>query len=208
MNTVSGQSTDQSSVQTDLLVTDKAGTKDLYLKNVRSVPSLPINVSSMAGIELTRQYSHLNDIPLPISENKTVDILIGSDCPDLFVIEDQRACRAGEPYAYKYSLGWSIIGPVDKTPTDDAFTVNLQKVTNEELIKHFSKMWLTDFPDVAATNKTAMSVDDRIAAKIVEDSIKKKNGRYMLKMPFTTDPIKIPNNKIVTEKRLKYLKNK
>ena len=69
-------------------------------------------------------------------------------------------------------------------------------------------MWLTDFPDVVATNNRAMSVDDRIAAKIVEDSIKKENGRYMLKMPFKTDPMKIPNNKIVAEKRLKYLKNK
>ena len=53
----------------------------------------------------------------------------------------------------------AIIGPVDKIPTADAFTVNLQTVTNEELSKSFSKMWLTDFPDVAATNKTAMSVD-------------------------------------------------
>ena len=131
MNTVAGQTTDQSSVQTDLVVTDKAGTKDLYLKNVRSVPTLPINLSSMAGIELTRQYSHLHDILLPLSENKTVDILIGSDCPDLFVIEDQRAGRAGEPYAYKYPLGWAIIGPIDKTPNDDAFTVNLQTVSNE-----------------------------------------------------------------------------
>ena len=101
MNTVAGRSTDELSVLTDLRVTDKAGMKDMNLKNVRSVPLLPINVSSMAGIELTRQYSYLNDIPLPISENKTVDILIGSDCPDLFVIQDQRAGRAGEPYAYK-----------------------------------------------------------------------------------------------------------
>ena len=145
---------------------------------------------------------------MPISEHKTVNILTGSDCPDLFVIEDQRAGRVGEPYAYKYPLGWAIIGPVDRTPTADAFTINLQTVTNEELSKSFSKMWLTDFPDVAATNKTAMSVDDRIAAKIVEDSIKKENGRYMLKMPFKTDPQKIPNNRIVAEKRLKYLKNK
>ena len=132
----------------------------------------------MAGIELTRQCSHLNDIPLPISENKTVDILIGSDCPDLFVIQDQRAVRSGEPYAYKLPLGWAIIGPIDKTPNDDAFTVNLQTVSSKELSKSFSKMWLTDFPDVAATNKTAMSVDDRIAAKFVEDSILKENGRY------------------------------
>ena len=97
MNTVSGQSTDQSSVLTDLRVTDKAGIKEMNLKNVRSVPSLPVNVSSMAGIELTRQYSHLHDIPLPISENKTVDLLIGSDCPDLFDIEDQRDGRSKEP---------------------------------------------------------------------------------------------------------------
>ena len=127
---------------------------------------------------------------------------------DLFVIEDQKDSRAGEPYAYKYPLGWAIIGPIDKTPTEGAFTVNLQIVTNEELIKSFSKMWLTDFPHVAATNKTAMSVDDRIATRIVEDSIKKENGRYMLKMPFKTDSNKIPNKKIVAEKRLKYLKNK
>ena len=55
VNTVLGQTTDELSVQTDLLVTNKAGTKNLYLKNVRSVPALPINVSSMAGTELTRQ---------------------------------------------------------------------------------------------------------------------------------------------------------
>ena len=96
----------------------------------------------------------------------------------------------------------------NRKPTEDAFTVNLQTVTNEELSKSFSKMWLTDLPDVAATSKTAMSVVDPIAVKTVEDSIKKENGRYMLKIPFKTNPNKISNNKIVAEKRLKYLKNK
>ena len=102
--------------------------------------------------------------------------MIGSDCSDLFVIEDQRASRAGEPYAYKYPLGWAIIGPIDRTPIEDAFTVNLQTVTKEELSKSFSKMRFTDFQDVTAINKTAISVDDRIAAKIVKYSITKENG--------------------------------
>ena len=62
-------------------------------------------------------------------------------------------------------------------------------------------MWLTDFPDVAATSKNELSVDDRIAEKIVHDSIKKKNNRYLLKMPFKTDPLKIPNNRYVAVKR-------
>ena len=69
-------------------------------------------------------------------------------------------------------------------------------------------MWLTDFPDVAATSKNQLSVDDRIAEKIVHDSIKKENNRYLLKMPFKTDPSKIPNNRYVAVKRLQYLKNK
>ena len=91
--------------------------------------------------------------------------------------------------------------------THDEFTVNLQ-ITNEQLSKSFTKMWTTDFPDVAATSKTVMSVDDRIASQIVEKSIKKENNRYLLKMPFKTDPSKIPNNRYVALKRLQYLKNK
>ena len=173
MNTVSGQSTDKSSVQTDLHITDDTGIKKFHLKNVRSVPTIPVNVSSMASIELTHQYTHLKDISLPCSGSATVDILIGSDCPDLFVIEDQRIGSPGDPYACKYALGWAIIGPIPMKSAQDEFTVNLQ-ITNEQLSKSFTQMWTTDFPDVAATSKNVISVDDRIASQIVEKSIKKK----------------------------------
>ena len=132
-----------------------------------------MNVSSMASIELTHQYIQLNDISLPCSGNTTVDILIGSDYPDLFVVEDQRIGSPGDPYACKYALGWAIIGPTTMKSTQDTHTVNLQ-ITNEQLSKSFTQMWTTNFPDVAAKSKTVMSVDDRLASQIVDKSIKKR----------------------------------
>ena len=84
---------------------------------------------------------------------------------------------------------------------DEVHNVNLQ-ISNEQLSKSFNKMWLTDFPDVAATNQTMMSIDDRIVSTFVEKSIKKENARYLLKMPFRTNPQKIPNNRYVAVKRI------
>ena len=69
-------------------------------------------------------------------------------------------------------------------------------------------MWNTEFSDAAGSNKTALSVEDRIAVNIVDPSIKKQNGRYYVKMPFKTRPQDIPNKRSVAEKRLRYLKNK
>ena len=62
--------------------------------------------------------------------------------------------------------------------------------------------------DSSASNKASLSVDDKIAEKIVSESIKKVEGRYMLRMPFRTKPSTIPNNRTMAETRMKYLHRK
>ena len=69
-------------------------------------------------------------------------------------------------------------------------------------------MWNTVFSDATGSNKTALSVEDRITVNIVDPSIKKENDRYYVKMPFKTRPQDFPNNRSVAGKRLRYLKNK
>ena len=59
-----------------------------------------------------------------------------------------------------------------------------------------------------SSDKTSLSVDDRVAEKIVNDSIKKVDGRYMLRMPFRTPPNSIPNNRSMAESRMKHLQRK
>ena len=209
VNTVNGRKTDDTSVQADFEVTSLADDKRIRLSNVRSVKHLPVNVSSIASKKQLTQFSHLNDINLHQPDDDDVHLLIGSNCPEVFIIEDQRIGQPGEPIAQKYCFGWAVIGPAGKQRPQEEFSVNLQsEITNEQLSTQLEKMWNTEFSDAPGSNKRALSVEDSIAVKIVDPSIKKENGRYYVKMPFKTRPQDIPNNRSVAEKRLRYLKNK
>ena len=81
-------------------------------------------------------------------------------------------------------------------------------VTNADLSNMFVKLWQYDFPDALSSSKQEMSVEDKIAQKIVNDSLLKENGRYKVKFPFRSLPLQIPNNKTVAEVRMKYLHRK
>ena len=72
----------------------------------------------------------------------------------------------------------------------------------------FFKLWQYDFPDALSSSKQELSVEDKIAQKIVNYSLIKENGRYKVKFPFHSQPLQIPNNKTVTEVRIKYLHRK
>ena len=72
----------------------------------------------------------------------------------------------------------------------------------------FVKLWQYDFPDALSSLKQELSVEDKIAQKIVHDSLIKENGRYKVKFPFRSLPQQIPNNKTVAEVRMKYLHRK
>ena len=175
------------------------GSSQINVQDVRSVPQLPVNFSSMADSKNVDEFPHLKNVQLPYIENEHVDMLIGSGCTQAFIVEDQAVGAPGEPYAAKYPLGWTIIGPSKRSSNDPA-TVNLQhEITNEQLSLQIQAMWDHDCRDLASS-KTSMS--------IAEKSITKVNGRYQVKIPFKTNPKLIPNNKQVAAKRLTYLKHK
>ena len=90
------------------------------------------------------------------------------------MINDQRYGKQGEPYAQQFAFGWAVIGPVSSKTT--RHTVNLMsEVTNTELSNLFSKLWHYDFPDALSSSKQELSVEDKTAQKIVNDSFIKEN---------------------------------
>ena len=115
-------------------MTSLADDKRIRLTNVRSVKHLPVNVSSIASKKRLTQFTHLNDINLHQPDDDDVHLLIGSDCPEVFFIEDQRIGQPVEPIAQKYCFGWAVIGPAGKQRPQKEFSVNLQsEITNEQL---------------------------------------------------------------------------
>ena len=109
--------------------------------------------------------------------------------------------------AQQFAFGWAVIGPVNSKTT--RHTVNLMsEVANTELSNMCSRLWQYDFPDALSSSKQELSVEDKIAQKIVNDSLIKENGRYKVKFPFKSLPLQIPNNKSVAEVCMKYLHRK
>ena len=128
-------------------------TVNFEINGMRSVPKLPINVTSLASNKVLKTYPHLSDVTLS-TECGNVDLLIGSNTPDCFVIHDQRFDKQpGEPYAQRFPFGWAIIGPL----SDSRSTANTSQgtsivqltteVTNDQLSEQLSQFWSHDFPD-------------------------------------------------------------
>ena len=99
VDTVNGRHTDYNSRTTNLKIKSADGTASFDLTGVKSVPQLPVTVSSMAGTEALKHFEHLSDIKLPDASYSSIDILIGSNVPDCFVVREQRIGASGEPYA-------------------------------------------------------------------------------------------------------------
>ena len=71
-------------------------------------------------------------------------------------------------------------------------------------------MWKTDFPDAERhhSDKTLPSLNDKEAVKRVKESIVREDNRFTVGMPWKIPKEKIPNNKVVAERRLLSLKRK
>ena len=148
---------DSKIIDTNVLSTD--GSVDLKINCVRSVPRLPINVTSQASNNMLKSYPHLFDVTLS-TECADVDLLIGSNAPDCFIIHDQRfGKQPGEPYAQRFPFGWAIIGPVVNSrstaiTSQNTLIVQLTtEVTNDQLSEQLSQFWRHDFPDSVSSDK-------------------------------------------------------
>ena len=62
-----------------------------------------------------------------------VSLIIGlRENPSLFLPLEYRAGCSGAPVAVRYSLGWTIMGPVGGKRTDQHCTVNLVRIDSKE----------------------------------------------------------------------------
>ena len=68
-------------------------------------------------------------------------------------------------------------------------------------------MWNTEFNDRPSVGKT-LSVEDKQALRVMEDTVTLDEGHYMLALPWKNQRITLPNNRALAETRLSHLKRK
>ena len=209
VDTVNGRSTDETSQMIDLELKSLDSGETFQIKDTRSVQQIPVKISSVASNNDLLNYNHLSDLQLHSATSGEINLLIGSDAPNCFVVHSTRFGQPEEPYAQKTPFGWTVVGPIGnaaEAKPGQTSSVNLLKsVSNDELSAQMSQFWKYDFPDAIHSSRTENSVEDKIAERIVRPTVKKVDGRYLCKMPFRTRPQDIPNNRTLAETRMKYL---
>ena len=158
-----------------------------------------------------------------------VGLLIEGNCMKaleptrIFQIQD------GGPYVYKTRLGWCVAGPINCTAKNCSTSCNRVAVkdvassklgshhfTLEDSVKYisleeiFQRMYKQDFSrsDSILKNVSEISCDDRKCLDIFERRTVKRNGHYVVPLPFRDQELVTPNNKQQAVKRLMSLKRR
>ena len=190
----------------DVSAVDGSETVSMLAHSVEELP-MPLN----GDREDMDGWPHLRDIVIPEVERGEIGLLIGMDVPELQWSLEERRGERGEPFARRTLFGWTIVGPTgsrEQSTSRGTRVVDVNVTLVDPLRKALEQQWNHDFGDLDSTQKESMSVNDRKALKIMEDTVAIVNGKYRLAIPWKVEPETLPNNRRTAEVRLKHLKRK
>ncbi|KAL9975234.1 hypothetical protein ACROYT_G012368 [Oculina patagonica] len=129
-----------------------------------------------------QNYPHLCDIEFPAVDVKRVSILVGNNIPYAHIQKEVRVPEDEKKgfYGCRYPLGWCVAGRYGvKDPK--GVSVNFVSVDHKpvDLIEKFWK--LEDYGAVKSGEKP-LSVEDKRAMQIIEDTTRLVDGRYEVGM--------------------------
>lgn len=109
----------------DLVVKSIDDSVEVELCSVKTVVNMPISTSCIAKREDLVHWPHLRGIYIPSIEHGEVCLLIGlNERTTLFLPLELKTGGDNEPIAIRYSLGWTVMGPVGDQKEDRDCAVN------------------------------------------------------------------------------------
>ncbi|KAJ8039647.1 hypothetical protein HOLleu_13709 [Holothuria leucospilota] len=160
----------------------------------------PFSSENIACKEDLIGWSHLHDLELPSVGPEKVGLLICQDTPEALTPLEARMGEVGQPCAIRTKLGWCVNGPMGQGRVDRATAYFVSH--GEDLDFQIKKFWKIDSNDPLSHDMREMSVADKKAVSVWEETVCLKQGHYELGIPFKETPFKLPNNREVAEQRL------
>jgi len=205
LNTIDSPGKQKSGHIVNLKIMPMDSDKVIELLSVVTVKEIPVGRRSLASEKDIDKWPHLKDIDIP-EVCGDVSLLIGNDVPEAFWKDEERRGGPKEPYAIKSILGWTVIGPVESNDADEV-TINLiVNGDDDPLLQQVKKFWQID--EKLPSKTQTMSVEDKVALKKMEDSVKRVNGHYQLSLPWKHPNPYLPSNKYLAANRLQVLKRR
>lgn len=194
--------------EVNLMVQSLDGEQQLNMQSVWVVPNLELSSASIPTASDVENWPHLKDVKLQSLPCREVGLLIGCDQPRAFWTEDERRGQPSEPYAVKSILGWSVLGPLSSTERLMHARINHTNFNEGDVEEHLARLWSTDF-GFDPGHTTAMSQEDRLAMKILEDTVTFEDGHYTMGLPWRSRATtRLPPSRRMAEMRLNSLAKK
>jgi len=190
------------------------GTDKVDVARLWTVDKLNASSCSIPSEQDARQWPHLRDIKLPSISEKEVQLIIGTNVPDALWVLEERHGNRGEPYTICTPLGWTLMGPMERSIGEDCH-LNVNLVRSAEalredddcLMHQLERFWAAENSGVIPESKVSMSVEDKEALAIMKQSVKLEDGHYQIALPWKQYPPFLPYNRFMAECRLQTLKN-
>ena len=152
------------------------------------------------------KWDHLKNISFPKAPGrKTIDILIGSDHPELTLALKECYGPIGTPVARKTPLGWTCIGrlPAISSAKRIAYarTFRIQTMYETHLDEQLRGMWEIDSLGVRNSDDNQLNQEDILAMTKVEKLRRWIGGRYEVAIPWKEEFPSSPDNREDAEKR-------
>ena len=190
-------------------------TDQIYVTRLWTVDKLNTSSRCIPLEQDARQWPHLRDIKLPSISEKEVRLIIGTNVPDAFWVLEERRGNRGEPYDIRTPLGWTLMGPMERSDGEDRllnvnFVRSLEALREDDhcLVRQLQRFWDVDNAEVIPKFKLSMSAEDKRALAIMEQSVKLEAGHYQIALPWRQNPPFLPYNRFMAERRLQALKTR
>lgn len=183
----------------------------IQLPSTYTRSSIPASETLIPKPETVKQWPHLKDIASqipPYDDSIEVGLLIGFNCSAALIPKAIKAASDEDPYAVKTNLGWGVTGAIGRSSVDEnnhhfTYRTHVKEVSPAMVLQMFEYELTEGIDD---TDK--MSYEDRKFLKIVNENVKKVDGHFELPLPLKNKEIKMPNNRVLAEKRLAGLRRK
>ena len=118
----------------DIVVSSFDGSTEVKLQGVKTVKEIPISSGCLPKQVDVERWPYLRDLCIPELENGNIMLLIGlKENPRLLLPLECKEGGEGDPIAVRYSLGWTVLGPVGGEREDDGFSVTFTRVKDQTI---------------------------------------------------------------------------
>lgn len=185
----------------------------IELPSVLTQATMPVSKMNVPHQDDVAKWPYLSSIRLH-ELDADVDLLIGTDSPNVLEPWELINSQCGGPYAVRTRVGWVINGPLRTGDSGGGSVqagcavVTANRISVEHLENMLVQQYNHDFNERTYAEQIEMSREDIKFMKIMKDTTELKDGHYCNDLLFRAEDPVLPNNRCIASQRLQSLKRR